>query len=57
MTNSQTDYKLENVNPNTYLHNVLYCDRCGKPIALISNFANEGNRVCYPCYKKLLEKN
>lgn len=55
---TKSQYEFENTNPNTYLHQVLICGRCKKPIGLVEAYGTKVGRIlCYPCYKEMLKKN
>ena len=61
MTNSSKsnfDYEKEDINPNTFLHQILTCDRCEKPFGHAQcNTDVIGDKLCRSCYKELLAKN
>lgn len=64
MTSSNTNqhnglpYEFENTNPNTFLHQVINCDRCKQAVILVEKYGTvTGRKLCYPCYKELLKKN
>jgi hypothetical protein len=59
MTKStDSPYEFENVNPNTYLHQVLTCKRCNQTMGLVEAYGTKVGRIlCYSCYKEMLKKN